>query len=221
MTPKAERTRQHIVDTALRLFQTRGYAETTLKDIAEEAGVATGLAYRYFRRTEELALALYEALSDAVAARLGELPKGSLGERWAALLHLRYDALQPHRRTLVALVAAAMDPDGELGVLSPATTAVRARWLVMHRQVLAGAPVPAGVDPQALTRLLYAADLLLVLIWTQDRSPEARATRAAVDAAAGLIDRAAPLLALPGADAALGRLTAIFSQLSPEVTHDP
>jgi len=206
---KGERTRQKIVDQALALFEQRGYAETTLRDIADAAEISIGLAYRYFRRKEELVLALYERLSEQVEHK-ARLPEGSIGTRWAVLEHTRFKTLAPHRRTLLALAQAALDPEGELGALSPATSAVRERWHALHRSVVDGA-TPPPADPAQLARLLYALDLVLVLSWTQDRSAGARVTRDVVDRLAGLIDVA---VATPGAQAAIAALAGGFQTLS-------
>ncbi len=208
-TTKGEQTRQRIVDRALELFEQRGYDATTLRDIADAAGVSIGLAYRYFRRKEELVLSLYEQLSEEVARR-AKLPDGSVGTRWAALEHTRFKVLAPHRRTLLALLQAALDPDGELGVLSPATAAVRERWRALHRAAVEGATrAPADVEPMA--QLLYAVDLMLVVYWIQDRTSGARATRAAIDRLARLIDLAA---AMPGAAGAIAELAGLFQHLT-------
>ena len=210
-TTKGEQTRGRIVDHALELFERRGYAETTLRDIAEAAKVSIGLTYRYFGRKEELVLALYERLSEEVASRV-KLPEGTVGTRWAALEKLRFKVLGPHRRTLVALLQAALDPESELGALAPATAGVRDRWRGMHEAVVAGATgAPAAVDETA--RLLYALDLLLVLYWTQDRTTNARATRDAIARISRLVDMA---LALPGIAGAIAELAGAFSILSKE-----
>jgi AcrR family transcriptional regulator len=206
-TTKGEQTRQRIVETALALFEQRGYAETTLRDIADEADISIGLTYRYFRRKEELVLALYEQLSVEVADKV-RLPEGTAGERWAALERTRFKVLGPHRRTLLALVQAALDPDGELGALSPATTAVRERWRALHRAVIDGA---TGKPPAALAELLYGVDLMLVIFWTQDRTANARATREAIDRIAKLVDVA---IAFPGAADAIAELAGSFHSLS-------
>jgi AcrR family transcriptional regulator len=58
-TPKAEETRNRILDAALRLFRERGFEQTTMRDVAAEAGVATGAAYYYYRSKQELVLAFY------------------------------------------------------------------------------------------------------------------------------------------------------------------
>jgi AcrR family transcriptional regulator len=211
--PKGERMRQLILERALRLFDRRGYERTTLKDIADASDVAVGLTYRYFCRKEELVLALYERLSEQVADRL-KLPQGSVGARWAALERARFRVLAPHRRTLLALVQAALDPEGPLGVLSPATASVRARWLALHRQVVEGAQPAVAAD--AAVDVLYGLDLLLVLLWTQDRSQGARATREAIAQLAGLVDAVSPLLAIPAAAEAVGALKKVLGSTSPK-----
>jgi AcrR family transcriptional regulator len=213
MTPKGERTRARILAAALELFRTRGYTETTLRDIADEAQVSIGLTYRYFARKESLVLALYAELSVRVA-RTVALPDGTLGERWAALEHARFTALAPHRKAFLALVQAALDPDGEVGVLSAATQPIRAQWLALHAAVIAGAP-PTALATDVLARLSYALDLLLVLLWTQDRTPGAARTLALLDRVAPLLDAVAPLLGLPGVARAITALEAALPLSSP------
>src|SRR5207244_2446742 len=68
-TPKGEQTRALILQTALDLFRERGYEETTMRAIAERAGVALGNAYYYFRSKEHLIQAFYaRAHEEHVAA---------------------------------------------------------------------------------------------------------------------------------------------------------
>lgn len=49
-----ERRRQQILDAAITCFARTGFHETTMADIAVEAGVSDTLAYRYFTGKEEL-----------------------------------------------------------------------------------------------------------------------------------------------------------------------
>jgi AcrR family transcriptional regulator len=51
-------TRQRILEAAFRTLSRRGYENTTIKDIAEEAGVAPGLVHYYFKSKQELVLAV-------------------------------------------------------------------------------------------------------------------------------------------------------------------
>ena len=59
--------RRQILDAAVRVFARQGFHATRVSDIADEAGVASGLVYHYFRSKDEV---------------LGEL----FVERWSLLL---------------------------------------------------------------------------------------------------------------------------------------
>jgi len=55
-----DQTKDRIVDAAYRALVKRGYHETSMKDIAAEAGVAPGLAHYYFETKEDLLVAAIE-----------------------------------------------------------------------------------------------------------------------------------------------------------------
>jgi AcrR family transcriptional regulator len=55
-----DQTKERIVDAAYRTLVKRGYHETSMKDIAAEAGVAPGLAHYYFETKEDLLVAAIE-----------------------------------------------------------------------------------------------------------------------------------------------------------------
>ena len=51
---KSERSRVAILEAALRLFSKQGYRGTSIRDIAEDAGVSTGNVYHHFADKESL-----------------------------------------------------------------------------------------------------------------------------------------------------------------------
>jgi AcrR family transcriptional regulator len=55
-----DQTKERIVDAAYLTLVKRGYHETSMKDIAAEAGVAPGLAHYYFETKEDLLVAAIE-----------------------------------------------------------------------------------------------------------------------------------------------------------------
>lgn len=55
-----EETQTRIVDAAFRTLVEHGYHDTTMKDIAGRAGLATGLAHYYFRSKDDLLIAALE-----------------------------------------------------------------------------------------------------------------------------------------------------------------
>jgi len=55
-----QKRRQEILDAALRLFEKSDYASISIQRISEEAGMAKGTVFLYFKTKEELFLALTE-----------------------------------------------------------------------------------------------------------------------------------------------------------------
>ncbi|GAB4317292.1 MAG: hypothetical protein Kow00127_09050 [Bacteroidales bacterium] len=49
-----ESRRKQILETALQLFAEQGYTHTSVRMIAEQAGISKGLLYNYFKSKEEL-----------------------------------------------------------------------------------------------------------------------------------------------------------------------
>ena len=62
-TPQGAAAKRHLYATALQRIAARGYEGTTLRDIAEQAGVSVGLLYRYFPSKQAIVIALYDELS--------------------------------------------------------------------------------------------------------------------------------------------------------------
>lgn len=62
MTPrklKAQASKTHIFDTAIRLIKKNGYDQTNISDICREAGVSTGAFYHYFESKQAILNELY------------------------------------------------------------------------------------------------------------------------------------------------------------------
>src|SRR4051812_28167297 len=57
--------RNQILDAATRAFAQRGYHNTTIRQIASEAGVADGTIYIYFKNKTDLLLGLLNRLNES------------------------------------------------------------------------------------------------------------------------------------------------------------
>jgi AcrR family transcriptional regulator len=57
---QAEERKWQIVDTALAVFASKGFKGTSIKDIAETAGISQGLMYHYFPSKEALLTAIID-----------------------------------------------------------------------------------------------------------------------------------------------------------------
>jgi AcrR family transcriptional regulator len=80
---QAEATRQLLVDVARELFAARGYAETSVEEIIQRAGVARGALYHHFAGKDALFRAVYEAVQADMASRVTKAAL-AVGEPWGA-----------------------------------------------------------------------------------------------------------------------------------------
>jgi AcrR family transcriptional regulator len=74
---KKRATRTAIHDAAMRLFAERGFAGTTMDQIAEAAEVSRATVFTYFATKEDVVLGDGSAAVEALAAALRENPAGS------------------------------------------------------------------------------------------------------------------------------------------------
>jgi len=71
-SPLAARRSLQLTKAAIKLFSRKGFYSTTVKDIADEAGVSAGLIYQYVNDKEDL---LFLALQHIVRRNKEEVPK--------------------------------------------------------------------------------------------------------------------------------------------------
>ncbi|MBV9795071.1 MAG: helix-turn-helix transcriptional regulator [Actinobacteria bacterium] len=160
---------EDIRQTAAGLFERRGYAATTISDIAEAAGILPGSLYHHFASKEDIAVDLLNRYSQALAglgaaaagrSAGGAGPAGRAGPLGSA------EALEPAELT---------EPSGDPGALLRRLAAEVAGLAFAH---------PAAVRLSAYEAPSVATGRLVAAI--QFRSPALdRAWRTAVQALAG------------------------------------
>jgi TetR/AcrR family transcriptional regulator, fatty acid metabolism regulator protein len=69
--PAVDKRRQ-ILDAAIRVFARQGFHATRVSDIADEAGVAYGLVYHYFKSKDEVLNELFSERWSLLLAAIGE-----------------------------------------------------------------------------------------------------------------------------------------------------
>jgi AcrR family transcriptional regulator len=72
-----ERTRRRLLEVSLRLFVRRGYAGTTVRDIADAAGLSVGLMFHYFPSKQALLQEHARNIDAAIAAVVQRLASGA------------------------------------------------------------------------------------------------------------------------------------------------
>jgi AcrR family transcriptional regulator len=99
---KWERRREDVVSGAAAIFATHGYYETSVAELAERLGLATGALYHYFDGKEELLVAICDALTEPLLESARALPDaGSGADRLRELMRLWVAHVAAHRDHLL------------------------------------------------------------------------------------------------------------------------
>src|SRR5262245_37471076 len=69
--------RERIMSSAMRVFASKGFFGAKVSDIAEEAGVADGTIYLYFKSKDDLLISLFELQMEKVHATLEAALEGA------------------------------------------------------------------------------------------------------------------------------------------------
>jgi AcrR family transcriptional regulator len=199
-TLKGDQTKALILETALNIFRERGYEETTMRAIAEKAGVSLGNAYYYFRSKEYLIQAFYQRLHDEhLAASLPALENANtLKARLLAVMRLRIDIMKPYHQFAGVLFKTAAHPESPLNPFSDESDPVREASIQLFDKVLEGAKARIPKDLRAeLPYLLWVYHMGIVLFWIHDPSPKHRRTYRLIDHTVDLLDKLIHLASNP------------------------
>lgn len=171
-TPKSVETRSRILEAALTVFRRRGFEDATMREIAEEAKVATGAAYYYFDSKDALVLAFYERSQAEMTLEIDRrlAAAKTLEQRLQSLIGYRLEYFTPNRKLLGALSAHA-DPAHPLSPFSKETSAIRDQDVGFFRRIVIDSKVnlPKNIAPY-LPHLLWLYQMGLILFWVYDQS---------------------------------------------------
>jgi AcrR family transcriptional regulator len=215
LTPKAQETRQRIFDTAVKMFMEKGYEETTMRDIAAEAGCSLGLAYRYFESKEVVVIQLYRQLAANTKARIDALPTVPVAERFYQIMTEVLQEIKPFRPVWQGIFGSALNPSSRHGVLGESTADIRAEMKgVFERLVTEASDSPKKPDQvAAFGMLLYVAYLMTLLFWISDRSPDYKTTYQLLDFTRDTLSLIRGALVLPPVSKGMMRLANIVEQV--------
>jgi TetR/AcrR family acrAB operon transcriptional repressor len=176
-------SRTRILDAAEELFAERGFAETSLADVADRCGISRGSIPWHFTNKAGLLMAVVERASTRHRHPIGPGLGGLAESADDTLAHMR----APHMALLHALLGEATRPESPL----------REPYIEHHRRDrslledwLAQSPdvERLGMDDEALARLIYAMLIGIHVQWRVD--PERVDLEANLDAALQLLQRA-------------------------------
>jgi TetR/AcrR family transcriptional regulator, cholesterol catabolism regulator len=154
--PRSDNRQAELLDAAAHRFAQRGYAASTMREIAVGAQMKPGSLYYHFPSKEHLLVAVYEAgvqqLEDALAAATA-----AVAEPWARL----EAACTAHLETLLrdsdyAQVLIRVLPQ-DVPLVAERLGALRSRYEERWQALVRALPLPPRTDRGTLRRMLLGA----------------------------------------------------------------
>jgi AcrR family transcriptional regulator len=171
--PKSEETCERILNAALNLFRKRGFEAATMREIAEEASVATGAAYYYFSSKDAIVLDFYRRSCAQMQPQIESALKDTVGleKRLCELIHVKFGHFAPYRGVLRALLRNGADPMHPVSPFSPQTKQIRDIDITWFRQILVdcGMRIPRDLE-RNLPDVLWFFQMGVILFWLIDES---------------------------------------------------
>jgi len=166
-----EEKRRQLLDAAVRVFARKGFHASRVGDIAEEAGVAHGLLYHYFKSKDEVLEAVFHDNWSLLLARIASVEETD--ERAAdQLRHITAIVLRTwlHLPDVVRVVIREFGRSPELSerigdLAQPINSIAR----VIERGIERGEF--KKVDPRVAATVVYGSIDELLTAWVLDRLP--------------------------------------------------
>ncbi|NHN85169.1 TetR family transcriptional regulator [Acetobacter musti] len=163
--------RDEILEIAAELFAERGYRATSIRDIADRAGMKAGSLYYHIASKEALFVEIHDKALDAAAARVRAAIAGCRSP-WrrleAACVEMLEIQLNPESLTLPIMNNFRSVPDDVKAEL----IRKRDEFETIFRDIVGGLPLPVSID-----RTIYRILLLRLLNTADEWYREGRLTR--------------------------------------------
>ena len=153
-------TRARVMDAARDLFDHAGYEETTIRAIAEKAGVSVGSVFTTFSSKADI---LSQVIAERTAALTTELERvaphlrGSLTDRLSSIMAVHYDFQMRRPKLYLAYLAASFRAEREEGFVR---VGANPGLHTPMREILQGAiergEAPEGLDIDLAIEVLIA-----------------------------------------------------------------
>ena len=177
---KSDQTREKILKVGWSLFQKKGFEQSSMRDIAQTAGVATGAAYYYFKKKEDLVLELYKRIQKECEKQTEQVvaKTKSFEKRFYDVIQLNLKQLNPYRKLMLVLAENSMNFKNSISPFSIENTEIRTSAIENIHKIIKGSNIK--VHPSLLNLLptvLWLYEMAIVLLWTYDSSTHQKKTQ--------------------------------------------
>lgn len=173
-TDKAQATRRALIGLAAELFANRGYAQTSIRDVARQASMTTGAIYGHFRNKADLLAAAIELRTTTDLE--SQVPRGTGPAHIEALRRLASD--YPKRRQMRALIvegaaASHTDPETREQVRDEQLAHLEA-WIAGYEANRAELGIDPSIDLHDAVMVTWAIELGLGVLEAFGIEPHSR-----------------------------------------------
>ncbi|WP_405217469.1 TetR family transcriptional regulator [Agrococcus sp. Ld7] len=197
---KGARTAARIRQVALTALREDGWHATTMRGIAEQAGVSPGTIYLSMPSKEHVLLALYDDTVTRIETRARIALEGvrPFADRMTIVLDVALDEIAPFHRAATEAIGHAISLDSPVSPFGEPSARPRDAMIALFGQVVDASDLRADRQlVEALPELLWGLLIAGMLAWSSDRSRGQRRTRALVAQVVPMLDRALKVSAVP------------------------
>lgn len=197
---KAEKTRELLLELALKEFRKNGFDQATMRSLALAADLSLGAFYYHFESKDDLVHAFYErsVREFAEEARESFLKEKSFEKRLAATVVSHLKRFTPDREIVIALTRSAIDPNSSISPFTSGTSSAREEAVAIMQELINSSDLKFDerLKPY-LARLLWYYLMAFVLMWTFDTTHGQQKTYKIVNQLTPLIGRLIRLSRVP------------------------
>ncbi|MBX7431325.1 TetR family transcriptional regulator KstR2 [Mycobacterium sp. Y57] len=173
-SPPANTRRDELLRLAATMFAERGLRATTVRDIADSAGILSGSLYHHFKSKEQMVEEVLRDFLDWLFTRYEEIVAGTADpmERVKGLFMVSFEAIE-HRHAQVVIYqdeAKRLNPLPQFGFLEERNREQRRMWVEVLKQGVAEGSFRPDLDVDLVYRFIRDTTWVSVR-WYQPGGP--------------------------------------------------
>ena len=177
---KSDQTREKILTVGWSLFQKKGFEQSSMRDIAQTAGVATGAAYYYFKRKEDLVLELYKRIQTECEKQTEHIisKTKSFEKQFYDVIQLNLKQLSPYRKLILVLAENSMNFRNSISPFSIENEKIRVNAIANVEKIIKGSDIKVHSSLlNILPTILWLYEMAIILLWIYDSSANQKKTQ--------------------------------------------
>lgn len=170
---------QRTLEAALALWSEKGYANSSMRELARRLGIGISTLYDRFASKEHVVFFLYRQLNQQALDLYVKNEATShdlIAQNFSSFVRCKLRVMEPHREAIAAIFREAVDPNSPLSPLGSKSTDLRESNLCVLKDVLRSGGMVDEERCDQVARLIWLLHLGVIFYWFHDRSEGNRNT---------------------------------------------